>query len=104
MQGGLFNMVPNNTVLHTLRPRQNGHQFSDDIFKFIFLNENMKILIKISVKFVPNDPINNIPALVQVMAWHRPGNKRLSEPMMVSLQMHICITWPQWINKGNGRT
>ena len=55
----------------------------------------MKISIKISLKFVPNGPINNIPALVQIMAWRRPGDKPLSEPMMVSLLTHICVTRPQ---------
>ena len=52
----------------TLRPRQNGRHFADDIFKCIFLNENVWISIGISLKFVPKDPINNIPALVQIMA------------------------------------
>ena len=47
------------------------------IFKCIFLNENVWILIKISLKYVPKGPINNIPALVQIMAWRRPGNKPL---------------------------
>ena len=47
-----------------------------------FLNENILISIKISVKFVPNGPINNIPAFVQIMAWHRPGDKPLFEAMM----------------------
>ena len=42
--------------------------------------------------------INNIPALVQIMAWHRPGNKPLSEPMIVILLMRICVTRPQWVN------
>ena len=32
------------------------------------------------------------------MAWSRPGDKPLFEPMMVSLQTHICVTRPQWIN------
>ena len=32
------------------------------------------------------------------MAWCQPGDKPLSEPMMVSLLMHICDTWAQWIN------
>ena len=32
------------------------------------------------------------------MAWRRPGDKPLSEPMMVSLPTHICVTWPQWVN------
>ena len=36
------------------------------------------------MEFVPNGPINNIPALVQMMAWHRPGDKPLSEPMMAN--------------------
>ena len=52
---------------------------------------------KISLKFVPEGPINNIPALVQIMAWHRPGDKPLSEPMIVSLPTHICVTRPQWV-------
>ena len=47
---------------------------ADDIFKCIFLNENVRISIKISLKFVPKRPINNIPVLVQIMAWRRPGD------------------------------
>ena len=70
--------------LNTLRPRQNGCHFPDDIFKCIFLNENRWISIKIALKFVSKVPINNIPVLVQMMAWRRPGDKPLSEPMMVS--------------------
>ena len=42
--------------------------------------------------------INNIPALVQIMAWRRPGVKPLSEPMMVNLLRHLCVTRPQWVN------
>ena len=63
---------------NTLRPRQNGQHFSDDIFKCIFLFENVWIRIKISLKFVPKFPINNIPALVQTMAWRRIDDKPLS--------------------------
>ena len=81
----------------TLRPRLNGRHFADDIFKCIFLNENAWIAIKISLKFVPKGPISNIPALVQIMAWRRPGDKPLSEPMMASLPTHICVTRPQWV-------
>ena len=84
--------------VNTLRPRQNGRHFADDIFKCIFLNENVWISIKMSLKFVPNGPIINIPALVQIMAWRRPGDKPLSEPMMVSLMTRICVTQPQWVN------
>ena len=57
---------------NTLSPRQNGRHFPDN-FKCIFLNGNVWITIKISLKFVPEGPINNIPALVQIMAWRRPG-------------------------------
>ena len=47
---------------------------------------------------IPKGWIKNIPALVQIMAWHRLGGKPLPEPMMVSLLMHICFTWSQWVN------
>ena len=83
--------------VNTLRPRQNGRRFADDTFKHIFLNENVRISIKISLKFVPKGPINNIPALVQIMACRRSGDKPISEPMMVSLLTHICVTRPQWV-------
>ena len=56
---------------------------ADDIFKHIFLNEKTRISIWISLEFVLKGPINNIPALVEIMAWRRPGNKPLSEPMLI---------------------
>ena len=80
-----------------LRPKQNGRHFADDIFKCIFLNEYVRISIKTSLKFVPRGPINNITALVQIMAWRLTGDKPLSEPMMVKLPTHICVTRPQWV-------
>ena len=85
-------------MFNTLRQKQNGCHFADNIFKCIFSNENEWISLKISLKLVLKGPINNIPALVQIMAWRRPGNKPLSEPMMVSLPMHICTARPQWVN------
>ena len=85
--------------VNTLRPGQNGRRFADDTFKRIFLDENVRISIKISLKFVPKGPINNNPALVQIMAWHGSGDKPLSEPMMVSLLTHICVTRPQWVKR-----
>ena len=68
--------------VNTLRPRQNGRHFPDDIFKCIFVDDDAQISIKISLKFVPKGLINNIPALVQIMAWRRPGDKPLSGPTM----------------------
>ena len=50
---------------------QNGRHFADDVFKHIFLNEN----IWISLEYVPCGPIDNMSALVQIMAWRRPGDK-----------------------------
>ena len=92
-------MVPPTTqVVKTLRPRQNGRHFPDDIFKGIFLNENEWISLKISLKFVPKVRINNIPALVQIMAWRRPGDKPLSGPVMISLLTHLCVARPPWVN------
>ena len=83
--------------VNTLRPRQNGRYFADGIFKRIFVNENIWIPITISLKFVPKGSINNIPALVRIMAWRRPGDKPLSEPMVVNSPTHICVTRPQWV-------
>ena len=31
------------------------------------------------------------------MAWCRPGDKPLSDPMMFNLLTHICDTRPQWV-------
>ena len=93
MPGSLFKPL----CVNTLKPWQNGLHFPDDIF----MNKNVKISINISLKFVPRGPIDNIPALVQMMAWRRPGNKPLSEPMMVSSTTHICVTRPQWVNRAH---
>ena len=91
----LYSGLPN--YINTLRPRQNGRHFPDDIFKCIFLDENVWIPIDISLMFVPRGSIYNNPALFQIMAWRRSGDKPLSEPMMVSLQTHISVTRPQWV-------
>ena len=85
--------------VNTLRPRQHRRRFADDIFKCIFFNENCCILIKISLKYVRKGPIDNKPALVQIMAWRRLGDKPFSEPVMVSLPTHICVTRPQWVKQ-----
>ena len=82
----------------TFRRRKNGRHLTDDTLKRIFLNESDIISIKISLTFVPKGPINDIPALVQIMAWCRPGDKPLSESMMVSLLTHICVTRSQRVN------
>ena len=58
---------------------------ADDNFKCIFLNENDRIPIQISLKFVPRSPIDNKSALVQVVAWRQTGDKPLPEPMLTQI-------------------
>ena len=90
---------PNPNARHgikTLRSRRDAPaHFPENISKCNFLKENVYILIRISLKFVPKGPIINNPALVYIMAWRRPCDKPLSEPMMVSLSTHICVTRAQ---------
>ena len=81
-------------LLNTLRPI-----FSRLHFQMDFFNKNIWISLRNSLKFVLKVRIDNIPALVKIMAWRRPGNTPLSEPMMVSLLTHICVTRPQWVNR-----
>ena len=54
-----------------------------------FFNIDIWIPINISVKFAPGVPINNIPALVSIMAWQGPGDKLLSQLMMASLLTYL---------------
>ena len=61
---------------------QNSRQFTDDISKFIFVNGDVWIAIKISPRFFPNGPIDYKSTLVQLIAWRRSGDKPLSEPIM----------------------
>ena len=86
----------------TLRLRQNGRHFADDIFKCIFMNENVWFPTKIWLKFVPKGLINKIPSFVRIMAWRCQGDRSLSEPMVVSLVVslltHIGVTRPQWVD------
>ena len=61
---------------------QKAATWADNIFKYILLCENDRILIQISLKRFPKSPIDNKLALVEVMAWHRIGDKPLLQPMM----------------------
>ena len=61
-------------VTYRLRSREDGPHFPGDNFKCIFYNENVRISIKILLKIVPGDPIDNKSALVRVMAWRRTGH------------------------------
>ena len=50
-----------------------------------------------SLKLVFRGPINNILVLIQIVVWHRPGDKPLSEPMMVITDAYmrhsVTINW-----------
>ena len=68
--------------------------------KEFFLNAMCEFRLRF-IWFVPKVRINNIPALVQMMAWRRPGDKPLSEPMMAILLTHICVTQPEWVKSND---
>ena len=75
--------------------------FADNIFKSIFLNKNGRILIQISLKFVPRSSNDNKSALVQVMAWRQTGDKPLSEQMLTQFTDAYTCIWSsrgRWVN------
>ena len=74
--------------VNTRRQGPDGRHLGDDIFKCNF-DHGIFNFDKKSLKLVPRGRINNTPALVQIMAWHRSGDKPLSEPIMFSSLMHI---------------
>ena len=78
--------VSQSRQLTHIPPGQNCRQFGRRHFQILFLNKNDKISIQISLKFTLRCPIYNKPALVQVMSWHRTGDKPLPEAMMI-----LCI-------------
>ena len=67
-------------LVNSSLPEHNGHPFTDNIFKCIFMNETFCVLIRIPLKFIPIGSIISIP---------------LSEPMVASLLTHVCVTRPQ---------
>ena len=69
-------------VINSSPPEQNGHHSTDNIFKHIFLNGNVRISTEIPLKHVPQGLFINKSALVQAMAWWRNGDKPLPEPML----------------------
>ena len=80
-------------------PGQNGRHFADGIFTCIFLNKNIWISIKISLKCVPKGPMNNKSALIQLMAWRRTGDMPLSEPMPTRFTAAYMRHQGSWVNK-----
>ena len=61
-------------------------------FQSHFVNENVRISIKFSLKFVPKGPINNIPSLVQIMALRRPGASHyLNQRLLIYWHMYASL-------------
>ena len=85
--GGEF---PAKRASNTLGPRQNGQHLADDTLNCVF-NEIIWIAITITLKNVPICPINNSPALNQIMAWRRPGDKPLFKQMLVIEFTGTCV-------------
>ena len=105
--------------VNTLRQRTNGRHFADNIFKCIFINENVRILLKISLKFVPKVPINNIPALFSwwlgadqatshylnqwwLVYWRIYASLGLNELTHWGRVTHICVCKLTTIDSDNG--
>ena len=89
----------NDFRFNTLRPRQNVWHFPYNIFKHIFLNENVRISNTIWLKFAPKG-LNDIDtALVQIMAWHlQQVTSHYRNQWWPRLAMHICFTRPKWVD------
>ena len=77
-QRSVYQSQDSHAVINWSSPGQNGHHFTNDIFKRIFFNENIRILIRISSQFVPKGPVDNNSAL----ARRQIGDEPLSEPML----------------------
>ena len=60
--------------------------FAEDIIKYIFVNEQLCIFIRISLKFIHNGPVSPNQALVQVLAWRRTGDKPSPETMHIYMR------------------
>ena len=77
----------------------------DGIFISNFMNENVRIPIQISLKFVHGSLIYDMTTLAQVMAWHGTGRRQASSApkhylsqWWPSLLTHICGSRGRWIN------
>ena len=103
-------------LLYTLRPAQNGCNFPHRILKWIFLRENICILIQISLKLFLQDPIDDISVLVEVMDWCRTAtvkciwNLHVWNYIINSIQFKsfidtqkvlpdLWVSWDQWVKQ-----
>ena len=73
--------------------RLNEHHIADVTFKLIFLNENGRILIQISLESVLKGSTDNKSALVQIMAWYWAGDNR---PFATIPRIQFCASFWGW--------
>ena len=83
-------------TLNSSPPEQNGCHFADDVFKYIFVDEKSS---QILLKFVPEGPIDNNTALVQVLGTRQAASHYLNQCYLPSSLMHICGTRGRWVKQ-----
>ena len=77
--------------------------FSRRHFEMHFLEEKNKNFAYEFTEFCSKVWIDNIPTLIQIIAWRHPGDEALFEPMVFSYLTHICVTWPEWVKPELGK-
>ena len=114
-----FKITPRGQLVNTLRPGQDGRHFGRQHFRLHFLEWNFFNFTQNFTEICYLDLIDNMSALVQIMAWPRTGDKPLSEAMLlccvdayVSLSLnklthwgwvtHICVSKLTIIGSDNG--
>ena len=83
--------------INTLRLRQNGRHFANDLFKRIFVNEKVRIFVQISLKFILECPINNNQHWFRWWLGAKKATSHYLNQWWSSLLMHIWVTRPQWV-------
>ena len=79
------------SIVTTFRPSQ-------DVSNVISWTRMYRFLLRFHWSLLPMGSVKYVSALVQIMTWHRPCNRPLTEPMMVIFLTHMCITWPLLLN------
>ena len=91
-------LFPNKPLnLNSSPPGQNGRHFANGIFKPIVLNKKDTFFTSLSLKFVPEGPIDNNSTLVYIVAWRQIGDKPLSQPKLTRFTYaYMQHYWDIW--------
>ena len=83
-RGGIQHILYMKLILHNklLTPTQHGCHFADDIFIFSLFCNDCYIGIQVSQQFLPKDPVNDKPTLIQIIARFLTGDKPSSGSMV----------------------